>query len=96
MIKRRAAPEWRWARAISPGITIWMLATSVLLADTRTVRGGQAQHPALGLLGTKGSARPHRHGRRSKMPQVGHRLALRLDADAAAIEPASRVARNCA
>src|SRR5467141_3849820 len=32
MIRRRAAAEWRWARAISPGITIWMLATSVLLA----------------------------------------------------------------
>src|SRR5439155_563303 len=33
MIRRRAEPEWRWARAISPGITIWMLATMVLLAD---------------------------------------------------------------
>src|SRR5205085_1820615 len=32
MIRRSAAPEWRWARAISPGMTIWMFATSVLLA----------------------------------------------------------------
>jgi hypothetical protein len=32
--RRRAAAEWRWARAISPGITIWILATSVLLAET--------------------------------------------------------------
>jgi hypothetical protein len=35
MIRRRAAAEWRWARAISPGITIWILATSVLLATPR-------------------------------------------------------------
>src|SRR6266446_1159111 len=34
MIRRSAEAEWRWARAISPGITIWRLATSVLLADT--------------------------------------------------------------
>src|SRR5437867_37967 len=37
MIRRSAEAEWRWARAISPGITIWRLATSVLLSELGVV-----------------------------------------------------------
>src|SRR5690349_11719621 len=85
MIRRRAAAEWRWARAISPGITIWMLATSVLLATPNQFGVGQAQNPALGLLGADQLGRPHRLGPQiPPAPQVGHGLTLRFDADAAA------------
>jgi hypothetical protein len=49
-----------------PGITIWMLATSVLLATPDSLGVGQAQNPAFGLLGADQLGRPHRLGRRSR------------------------------
>src|SRR4029453_7521531 len=83
MIRRRAEPEWRWARAISPGITIWMLATLVLLAD-RPGRGGVVRrgHGALGLPGAGEPRRPHRLGTQvAPVPHPRHGLALGLTGD---------------
>src|SRR5438132_9097817 len=80
MIRRRAEPEWRWARAISPGITIWMLATMVLLAE----------HAALGRLGADELRRPHRLGTQvAPVPHPRHGLALGLAGDTAA-DPGGR------
>jgi hypothetical protein len=56
-----------------PGITIWMLATSVLLATPDSLGVGQAQNPAFGLLGADQLGRPHRLGRRSASATGGAR-----------------------
>jgi len=62
-----------------------MLATSVLLAIPGSLGLGQAQYPALRLLGTDQFGCPHRLGSQiPPAPQVGHGLAPGLNADAAA------------
>ena len=52
---------------------------------SRQVGVGQAQNPAFGLLGSDQFGGPHSlRPQISPAPQVGHGLAARLDADAAA------------
>src|SRR6516165_4881997 len=90
MIRRRAAAEWRCARAISPGITIWMLATSVLLAtpDSLGLVRRRTRRSACWVPTQLG--RPHcLWSQIPPAPEVWRRLALRLDADAAA-DPGGR------
>src|SRR5947208_11736730 len=91
MIRRRAEPEWRWARAISPGITFWMLATMVLLADRPGSSGlvSLSTRRSACSVPTSCAARIAWLRKSAPVPHPRHGLALGLAGDTAA-DPGGR------
>jgi hypothetical protein len=85
MIRRSAAPEWRWGPGNLPRHDDLDVRDQRVAGYARQFGVGQPQNPAFGLRGPYQFGRPHcLRPQIPPVPDVGHGLAARLDADAAA------------